>query len=184
MKIFILLVVGYLVCYIECLGRIYNLCKKDKQDYDILIENTQGNKNIEDEEVGFITCGNYLCDVEGGWCNIKTNKCTCKDTHTSYDLLNYKQLCSYKKYSKMTALFLEFFFPIGIGHFYCKRIVYGCIKFMITMTILALSYFKIKTDNKIVIIQFFLAVFSIMYLFDFIGFTTKLYRDGNGIKMY
>ena len=42
--------------------------------------------------------------------------------------------------SQLTAFVLELLFPIGIGHLYADRMLYGCIKFGLFIMLMFLNF--------------------------------------------
>lgn len=79
-------------------------------------------------------CDPTICSPRGGIC-LEGNICKCRHCFTSLkDYANESNLywytkdnreCNYEQYSAITAALLEFFFPIGAGHFYMGQILFG-----------------------------------------------------------
>lgn len=81
-------------------------------------------------------CGINICSSRGAIC--LNGSCLCKECY--FTLPNSHLLCDYHQSSSIMATILEFFFPIGFGHFYLGNYLMGCIK-MITVYFLLCGYY-------------------------------------------
>jgi hypothetical protein len=94
------------------------------------------------------------------------------------------------KKSQLTAFLLEFFLPIGAGHFYCGRIINGIIKLIFVLAVVLSDFiikyvFIVKSSmntkqvvNYIIYALYFLIIF--WQLVDCLMFGLNKYNDGNG----
>src|SRR5436309_3311942 len=74
------------------------------------------------------TCSFDNCPLFKGVCYEEI--CICTYGYITYIQENTPQIyCNYAQKSRMTAFFLEFFFPFGAGHLYAGKTVLATIKF-------------------------------------------------------
>jgi hypothetical protein len=168
--------------------------------------------NFNNDSVGIAEvskCDFDSCDTGNGRCLTNT-KCQCNYSFINAPNLSNKA-CDYKLTFQLTALLLEMLFPIGFGHFYCKRYLIGFIKFvilfiipMIIFAIMKLYFYnnddlrRKKFGGKNKIIEKFLSLDSIMkrlisfyyliifiswYLFDLVIFAANKHKDGSGFDL-
>lgn len=83
------------------------------------------------------TCSNKTC--QNGICN-DVNTCQCKSGYAQVNDSNGNQLCNYKLKKQWIAFLLELFFVIGIGHFYCGRIVNGTVKLSAVFLVVTVDF--------------------------------------------
>ena len=97
--------------------------------------------------------------------------------------------------SRYIAFLLEFFFPIGAGHFYSGKTILACIKLgmFVVLIISSILVLCCKSKNRfnanpgaitltILILLCILGIFF-MQIFDLIGYAFGIYLDGNGVEM-
>ena len=86
------------------------------------------------------------CPFNQGFCSGGT--CQCLEGYkTFYDksLPVEKQIfCNYQQTNHFIPLVLEFFPPIGLGHFYIGRYIHGCIKLILAVTFVCTSFYLYK----------------------------------------
>lgn len=136
-------------------------------------------------------CNFDNCPLGKGTCFENSCVCNIGFTTTSTDFTS----CNYEQKDHTIAFFLEFFFPLGTGHFYAERILFGVIKLFLA-TLLCLFWcgdicnlrirFTLNSKwDKIhmgcVLVNFL--AFTIMHLVDLAGFGFNIYKDGNGIDL-
>jgi len=154
-------------------------------------------------------CNLENCQIGNGRC-VSENKCQC-----NYAFINVsgvsKLACDFKLSYQLTATILEILFPIGFGHFYCKRYLIGFIKFSVLFVIPLIIYAIFKAyfvDNKedFYIIKnngnrrfkdffsldniikrqisfYFIIIFAMWYLFDLVIFVSNKHKDGSGFDL-
>lgn len=130
------------------------------------------------------TCFENSCICNIGWITLKSDK--------NNDKHDY---CDYEQKDHSISFFLEFFFPIGSGHFYSLRYLFGLIK-LILASVLCLFWcgdicglrIRFTLNSKwdkvhmgCVLINFL--SFTVMHLIDLICFGFNIYKDGNDIDM-
>ena len=95
--------------------------------------------------------------------------------------------------SQVTAFLLEFFLPIGIGHYYCRRWLHGALKtgylllvigidFLLKYKIYAVTTFKVRQNVNYVVYTLYL-LFIIFQLVDVVMFGLNKYKDGYGSEL-
>jgi hypothetical protein len=103
--------------------------------------------------------------------------------------------CTYKQHCKITAFFLEFFFPIGAGHFYVGKYHLALFKlamFLVFFCFICGEFFfircKLSALNKChlylalgIVADIFL--WLCFHLFDLVNYGFGFYQDGNGIAL-
>lgn len=165
-------------------------------------------KNFADEKK-FATiekCSSTNCPEPYGNC-FSHNKCSCNFEYINVP--NSKALCSYKLSSQLIALILETFFPFGVGHFYCNRILIAIIKFSALLLIPSVicyifknTFFKREENiNSLLVksavrnnsyysdllkkafITSYIISFLSWYMFDFINFFYNKHKDGSGYDL-
>ena len=129
-------------------------------------------------------CSNNICVCEDGYTTINNNK-----------IKNDGIFCNYILKSRYIAFLLEFFFPIGAGHFYSGKTILACIKLgmFVVLIISSILVLCCKSKNRfnanpgaitltILILLCILGIFF-MQIFDLIGYAFGIYLDGNGVEM-
>lgn len=150
-------------------------------------------------------CSKSNCNYPNGVC-VSATECRC-----NFEYINTQdssKLCDYKVSYQLIALILEALFPIGTGHFYCKRLLIGIMKllvlFIIPILLLCLFrniFFKKQEGHcrriiigkkpkieyteivKNVSLIFYMVIFIVWYFFDFIIFSMNKHKDGSGIDL-
>jgi hypothetical protein len=132
-------------------------------------------------------CNKYIC--KEGECT--DGVCVCNYGYTTLKHSNSYMQCDYKRKERIVAVLLEFFFPIGIGHFYVGNYFLGILKLSLFIVILisistgiCFSYYS----KNSVLAPFFVLCLSILlfiiwYLIDLVKFTFGLYLDGHKEKL-
>lgn len=100
--------------------------------------------------------------------------------------------CNYRQKSHMVAFFLEFFFPVGIGHLYAEKITLTLVKFSIFAVFFVgacgqLCCLNLKINKWIIftsmLLLFDLVLWIALQIVDIICYVLNYYLDGNGIRM-
>ena len=103
--------------------------------------------------------------------------------------------CNYTLKSRYIAFVLEFFFPIGAGHFYAGKTILAGIKLgffvLIVLSFIFMCCLLAKNRNDTnagsiiltIIIILSLVGLILMQIFDLIGYAAGIYSDGNGVEM-
>ena len=141
-------------------------------------------------------CTTLNCPPLRGLCS--NNICVCEDGFTTINNKYIKTsgiFCNYKLKSRYIAFLLEFFFPIGAGHFYSGKTILASIKLgifvLLIFAMIALLCCNSKGKNKPDMITIILAIVIIlcllslifMQIFDLIGYAAGIYVDGNGVEL-
>jgi hypothetical protein len=132
-------------------------------------------------------CNQFNCK-EG---NCFDNLCVCDYGYTTLKNSPTNIQCDYKKKERIIAVLLEFFFPIGIGHFYVGKYFTGLLKLsLFVIILLSISTgicFSYYSKNSVIAPFFILClstlIFVIWYLVDIVKFSFGYYLDGNGIEL-
>lgn len=122
------------------------------------------------------------------------DKCLCAYGYVTFNKSeNHAQIfCNYKQKSRLTAFFLEFFFPIGIGHAYAGKVYLAIIKFSLFLILVCgtcgeLCCIGIENNKGVIcsaiLILFVLLFWLAMCFFDLFAYAFGYYTDGNGILM-
>jgi hypothetical protein len=139
----------------------------------------------------YIKCTTFTCQSP----NTCLDASTCKCGQGYADLgRNTDIYCTHDQRKQSTALFLELFFPFGVGHFYCGRILIGFIKFVwylipaIMICYIFLKNLKFKSggnDNRCFLFTVMTLCYglSIWQLVDLIKFGMNKYKDGWGVPL-
>lgn len=162
---------------------------------DIIATNdSKSSKHVEK-----INCSKDNCDGERGICI--NNNCECNYGYMSIVTeeavkINSKQsFCKYKQHSKIIAFFLEFFFPIGAGHFYTGKYTLALVKLLLFSTFFfficgdtCFLKCKLSAVNKChvyiaIAIVLDLIVWLCLHVFDLFSYAFSFYKDGNGINL-
>ena len=147
----------------------------------------------ECQQVQNAKCNYYNCPYLQGVCS--NNECICaKHYMTVKDKSNKEQIfCNYETKSKFTAFFLEFLFPLGIGHFYANNYGKGILKFALFALLLSSCCFelcclKAMINKGIVCLSFLVFVvlcsWIALQVMDLVGYLFGFYTDGFDFKMY
>ena len=152
-------------------------------------ENTSVSTNSNTTEVDISEeinplCNQFICK-EG---NCIGDTCVCDYGYTTLKQSNSNFQCDYKRKERIVAVFLEFFFPIGIGHFYIGNYLTGIIKLSLFIVILlSISTgicFSYYAKNSVLAPFFVLClsifIFVVWYILDLVKFTFGFYLDGKG----
>ena len=141
-------------------------------------------------------CNALNCPPLRGLCS--NNLCVCED---GYATVNNKQIknngifCNYNLKSRYIAFLLEFFFPIGAGHFYSGKTILASIKlglfvFLVVSFIIVLfckSVNRFNANSGTITLSFLIILcllgIVLMQIFDLIGYACGIYLDGNGVEM-
>ena len=132
-------------------------------------------------------CNKFICNNG----NCFNNKCICDYGYITLKKRKSTISCDYKQKERIIALFLEFFFPIGVGHFYVGNFLLGILKlslFIIILLSISTGICFSFYSKQYVIVPFFILclsilIFIIWYLVDIFKFTFGLYSDGYGEKL-
>lgn len=141
-----------------------------------------------------LTCGNYKCPEEGGYCAGTYNQiCVCYDEYDSYPFDKF-EMCNYKRKKQIIAFVLELFLMFGIGHFYLANYKLAIIKLI--FFILGYSLFivlrkmskKTEENNTFSLLTalfgcFICILIIIWQIIDVILLGLGRYTDGKGIEM-
>ena len=192
---------------------------------DLFIEYKNDNKRNENKinqynffKVDF--CNQFSCPGNIGFCSNSTT-CKCKDNFVNDRIYNSENnktytslndyLCSYKLHFQYKAMMLELVLPIGMGHFYCGRYLFGLLKFHLFALLPAFMIYlfginlkdffvskqlfpklkNVKLENKmnlkdyfkIALFGFNFLIFVIWYTIDGVLFGLNFYKDGNGFGL-
>lgn len=163
-------------------------------EYNLKQSSKKNNKEeLKTEELTSSSeCNFNNCPIGKGTCFEEI--CVCNTGFTT-DSNKEKLKCNYELKDHSIAFFLEFFFPIGAGHFYSYRYVLGCLKLLLCSLLcifwcgdicnLRIRFTLNSKWDKIhmacVLVNFL--AFTIMHLIDLVCFGFNLYKDGNGIDM-
>lgn len=123
-----------------------------------------------------------------GFCNSTLN-CECYDTHYSHT--DSPELCSYQKKTVLVAFLLEFFIPIGAGHYYMNNYDFGTFKSFMFLVCGASFYLyykaKVEKDSpettKLIFtlnMLLFIPIYIAWQICDLALIGANLYTDGNG----
>ena len=136
-------------------------------------------------------CNYRNCPPNQGVCY--EGECICAYGFTTLDIeeepLKY---CNYKQKSRMTAFFLEFFFPIGLGHIYAAKYLLALIKFSLFFLFFCGVCGEICCMNLNMDKLMFCSAFTLLadmcfwltfQLVDLICYAFGFYKDGNGVPM-
>ncbi len=144
-------------------------------------------------EISPRNCDTAICPSKLGKCI--NSKCECYYQYTTLTSNFNGKFCNYKKHLRVTAFFLEFFFPIGLGHLYTDKLklaIFKFVSFMIFFTFFCGEFFcircKLSALNKC---HLYLAVFILFDLFvwiclqicDLVSYGFGFYYDGNGVEL-
>ena len=144
---------------------------------------------------------NSLCDALNcpplrGLCN--NGECICENGFATVNTNHIKSngiFCNYTLKSRYIAFVLEFFFPIGAGHFYAGKTILAGIKLgffvLIVLSFIFMCCLLAKNRNDTnagsiiltIIIILSLVGLILMQIFDLIGYAAGIYSDGNGVEM-
>ena len=147
--------------------------------------NTEENCDFSNCPLGKGTCFENSCICNIGWMTLPINK----ESSKQHDF------CDYEQKDHSIAFFMEFFFPLGVGHFYSMRYLFGLIKLILASVLclfwcgdlcglrirFALNSKWDKVHMGCVLINFL--SFTVMHLIDLICFGFNIYKDGNDIDM-
>ena len=129
-------------------------------------------------------CSNNLCVCEEGYATVNNNQ-----------IKNNGIFCNYNLKSRYIAFLLEFFFPIGAGHFYSGKTILASIKlglfvFLVVSFIIVLfckSVNRFNANSGTITLSFLIILcllgIVLMQIFDLIGYACGIYLDGNGVEM-
>jgi TM2 domain-containing membrane protein YozV len=149
-------------------------------------------------------CDRHTCNPSHSYC-MNSKICVCRPGFIS--ITGSAKTCTYQMKKQIIALGLEMMFPLGAGHFYTGRILYGILKllyFIYTLFILFMFYKSLKNQKenrqrnhqtavtckeklkiilKYFLILIFVTFFSIWYVSDITNFALNRILDGNGITL-
>jgi hypothetical protein len=161
------------------------------------VENTTSDMFTNRNIPAVNACNKDSCS-EPNYC-ISNKVCKCVGDFITYDLERKNdKFCNYKRKRQLTALLLEFLFPIGFGHFYSERMLCGMIKFIVYISIGSygiVMLFKglprwntIRKSSVDELLHYILApllifVLGIWHIFDLYMFLSNKYYDGHGVSM-
>jgi hypothetical protein len=148
-------------------------------------------KNSQNSDLLAGDCNFNTCPLGKGTCF--EGNCICDIGYTT--LPNDKISCEYEQRDHSVAFFLEFFFPLGAGHFYAEQMLYGLVKSVLFILLclfwcgdicnLRIRFTLNSKWDKIhmgsVLVNFI--AFTLMHLIDLICFGFNIYKDGNGIDL-
>lgn len=187
----------FCIFLIICRSEIH-LCSKFKSN--LQNKSSSESKNTEKaQNTAFNSNYQYIvsgeCDAstcEFGKCKDK-NTCICDNGYGQLQSDTSAKMCSYKLKEQLVAFLLETFLIIGIGHFYCSRIVFGILKLLFLLIVLLLDFIlkkltvkssvnKQNLSNGISYILYF--AFIGFHIYDIVMFGASRYADGNGMPLY
>lgn len=138
---------------------------------------------------------NYInCPYLQGICS--NDKCICArhyTTITDKSNKNNQIYCNYHSKSKITAFLLEFFFPLGLGHFYTDNYGKGLIKLILfTLLLLVccceLCCIRSLITKGLICLSFLTIIIAISWavfqLLDIFGYLVGFYTDGYNVELY
>ena len=141
-------------------------------------------------------CNSLNCPPLRGLCN--GNICVCEESYITVNndkVHNNGIFCNYREKSRFIAFLLEFFFPIGAGHFYSGKTILASIKlgmfvFLVVSFIIVLfckSVNRFNANSGTITLSFLIILcllgIVLMQIFDLIGYACGIYLDGNGVEM-
>jgi hypothetical protein len=136
-------------------------------------------------------CNYENCPLLQGVCY--EDNCLCSYGFKTYMKTNDPVIyCNYKQRSRMTAFFLEFFFPIGLGHLYAGKITLALIKFGLFIGFFIglcgeLMCIKLNFEKLVVCSAFTLLADMCLWisiqLVDLVCYALGYYSDGNGVQL-
>jgi len=120
--------------------------------------------------------------------------CLCAYGYTSHNLTqNHPQIyCNYRQKSRLMAFFLEFFFPIGIGHAYAGKTYLAFFKFSLVIILICgtcgeLCCIGLDLQKGMICsaisVLFVLLLWIGLSFFDLFAYAFGYYSDGNGVQM-
>jgi hypothetical protein len=138
-------------------------------------------------------CKNDLnCFLPYGVC-LNATTCMCMPEYANIFVPGHSILelsCSYKKKKLVLAAVLEFFLPLGLGHFYVGQYFLGTMKFFYTFCLYTLCCFMYTkgfdhptVTNSIVCCCLFACILPLWNLIDLLLFFLDVYRDGYGVPL-
>jgi hypothetical protein len=167
-----------------------------KNELESLIDNNP-EENIPDQSSSRIhthsgkNCSFQNCPLLQGVCF--EDQCVCSYGFKTFIVKNEPEIyCNYKQKSRMTAFFLEFFFPIGLGHLYAGKVTLGIIKcslFCLFFLGLCGEIMCIRLNmNKFLLCSAFtlladMCLWIVLQIVDLICYAFGFYLDGNGLPM-
>lgn len=121
---------------------------------------------------------------------VSQNVCQCPYGYAhdpNKKVVDNEQSCQYKLKKQTLFFFLEMIFPIGIGHFYVRRLIHGIVKICLAVGIVALDFiikrilktYKSKQSFNIFIYILYFA-YVLFVLVDLICIGINYYHDGKG----
>lgn len=135
------------------------------------------------------TCNYSNCPLFQGVCY--EEKCICGYGFTSVES-QPMIYCNYRQKKRMVAFFLEFFFPLGVGHLYAGKTIMAIIKFTMfifffcglcgELCCISLNINKWQVCSAFVIL-IDLALWFGLQIVDVVCYAFGFYNDGNGVKM-
>ena len=140
-----------------------------------------------------IICGQYnnITCVFGS-CN-STLQCECSDDYATLTP-DESEECNYKRKKVKIAFLLEFFLPIGAGHYYLNKLDFACFKtFFFAISVLSIvAFYRAKTNKytpdttKLILalnMLMFVPLLITWQILDLFLFGFRLYLDSNDIEM-
>ena len=137
------------------------------------------------------TCNPKNCPITQGACY--ENRCVCSYGFATLKVKDQPDInCNYQLKSRMTAFFLEFFFPIGLGHFYAEKYVLALIKFSLFLFFFSsicgeLCCIKFRFHKLLICSAFAIVIdmslWIILQFVDLVCYAFGFYKDGNGFRM-
>lgn len=136
-------------------------------------------------------CNYENCPLLQGVCY--QDNCLCSYGFKTFLKINDPEIyCNYKQKSRMTAFFLEFFFPIGLGHVYAGKFSFALIKFGLFIGFFIglcgeLICIKLNFEKLVVCSAFTLlgdmCLWITFQIVDLVCYSLGYYSDGNGVQL-
>ena len=155
----------------------------------IITSNTSSKNNFFD--ISQNVCNSQSCRLPFAYCRTPTI-CHCTKGYANYQesrtSSQFTLPCTYVQKKQLIAFALEFFFPLGVGHFYAKRITNGVLKlFFIILTPCLLLCVNISGKNGGVgtaaLSTFYSVCTFAWFITDLILFGMNNYNDGNDVPL-
>lgn len=135
-------------------------------------------------------CSSKTCEF--GDCKDK-NTCICAKGYAQLSSDSSALLCTYKLKEQLVAFLLESFLVIGIGHFYCSRVLFGILKLLFLVAVVLIDFLlkginpkaSVNKNNYINSISYLLYFgFIGFHIYDITMFGSGKYTDGYGMPLY
>ena len=188
-NLLILLLITILV--LETISSQNHFLDKNSITQDISLIETQNLLDIENFYIEGKNCTVSNCPRGQGIC--LEDRCLCSYGFLTYNSPDHQHIyCNYKQKSRLMAFFLEFFFPIGIGHAYAGKIYLAIFKFSLFFILICGTCGEVCClgfeHNKIIVCSAIFIVFTLLLwialsFFDLFAYAFGFYLDGNGLPM-